>query len=168
MNIGRYLRAAQIKLELETRPDLALEEEVRATERYRWELKESVLREIGALLIASGRAGNPNKLHTDLLNRERKATTGIGQGIAIPHVRTMNVKSMVMAFARSTSGVEFLALDGKPVHLFLAVVAPPYDDAQYLKFYREMASIFMDPARVRELMDAQDEHEVIKVFRSVA
>lgn len=167
MNIGRYLRPEQIKLEIATRPDLELEEEVRATERYRWQLKEGVLRELCDLLCASGKAGNPNKLLTDLINREKKSTTGIGRGIAIPHVRTMNAKDMIMAFARSTEGVEFLAVDGEPVRLFLAVVAPPYDDAQYLKIYKEMAELFQDEEHVREIMEAGDSHQIIKVFRSM-
>jgi PTS system fructose-specific IIC component len=79
----------------------------------------------------------------------------------------MNVKEMVMAFARSTEGVEFFAVDGRPVHLVLVVVAPPYDDALYLKIYREMAGLLKDEDRVGQIMAAETEHEIIKVFRSI-
>ncbi len=167
MNIGRYLRPEQVKLELTTHPDPDADPELVGTDRYRWGLKEAVLEELCDLLAASGKAGNRNKLLLDLTNRERKATTGIGSGLAIPHVRTMNVKEMVMAFARSTEGVEFLSVDGAPVHLVLAVVAPPYDDAQYLRIYKEMAGLLKDEDRVEAIMAAGTEHEIIKVFRSI-
>ncbi len=167
MNIGRYLRPEQVKLEIETRPDPDADEETAATERFRLRIKDGVIEELCDLLCASGKVGSRNKLLADLVNRERKSSTGIGHGVAIPHVRTMNAKEMIMAFARSTEGVEFLAVDGRPVHLLLAVVAPPYDDAQYLKIYKEMATLFQDEEHVREIMEAEDVHQIIKVFRGM-
>lgn len=167
MNIGRYLRPEQVKLELETCPDPDVEESIRAGDRYRWSQKQGVIEEVCALLCASNKAGNPKRLLTDLINREKKATTGIGHGVAIPHVRSMNVKEMVVAFARSSAGVEFLAVDGEPVHLILAIVAPPYDDSLYLKIYREMAQMFLDEEVVRGIREAEDEHEIIRIFRSM-
>ena len=81
MQLTRYLRPAQVKLDLETRNDPEREAEV-SPQRYLASLKESVLAELADLLDASGKVGNKSKLLTDLINRERKATTAVGKGIA--------------------------------------------------------------------------------------
>jgi mannitol/fructose-specific phosphotransferase system IIA component (Ntr-type) len=104
------------------------------------------------------------KLRSDLENRERKATTGIGGGIAIPHVRTMQAKEFTICFARSTPGLEFGAVDGQPVHLFFGVVAPPYDDKLYLEVYKTIGELLSEEATREALMKAESEHEVIKVI----
>ncbi|RME85563.1 MAG: PTS sugar transporter subunit IIA, partial [Planctomycetota bacterium] len=72
-------------------------------------------------------------------NREKKATTGLGEGFALPHVRTMEARDLAMALLRVPEGVDFDAIDQKPVYLFLAMVAPPYDDNLYLRIYRDIA-----------------------------
>lgn len=162
MKLTRYLKPAQVKLELATTdppeiPEGANPQKIRAM------TKESVLREIADLFASSGMVANKSKLFTDLVNRERKASTAIGNGIAVPHVRTMQARQFIIAFARSTLGVDFDSADGKPAHLFFAVVAPPYNDDLYLKVYREMALIFGKEEKVSLLMAAKSEHEVIKI-----
>lgn len=161
MRLTRFLKPPQIRLELQTRtivnPEWSAERIVRET-------KERVLTELAELLNASGNVNNPKKLLTDLMNRERKATTGIGGGIAIPHVRTMQARRFTMAFARSRDGVEFGALDGAPVHFFFAVVAPPYDDKLYLQVYKRIGEVFGTAGAREQLMDAADEHEVIRLI----
>lgn len=161
MRLTRFLKPPQIRLELRTRtvvnPDWSSERIVRET-------KELVLAELAELLEESGGVGNPKRLLTDLVNRERKATTAIGDGIAIPHVRTMQAKRFTLAFARSRAGVEFGAVDGAPVHFFFAVVAPPYDDKMYLQVYRRIGEVFGSPEAREQLMDAADEHEIIRLI----
>ena len=62
-----------------------------------------------------------------LKRRESLGSTGIGKGIAIPHGRSLAVNEVRVLFARSTAGVDFEAMDGKPAHLFFLIVAPPQD-----------------------------------------
>lgn len=163
MRLTRYLKPAQIKLELATKnlPELP---EGWTQNRYVQDRKESILFELADLLETSGKVANKKKFLIDLINREKKATTGIGGGIAIPHVRTMQVRDFTMAFARSAGGVEFGALDKQPVHLFFAIVAPPYDDTIYLKLYRQIGLIFGQRDNFQKLIEAKDEHEVIKIL----
>ena len=103
-------------------------------------IREGVIAELCELLSATGEVANPNRLFRDLYNREKRAVTAVGEGVAFPHVRTLQVKSFVMAFGRSLEGLPFDAPDEEPVRLFFAMAAPPYEDRTYLKVYRSLAS----------------------------
>src|SRR3972149_5582771 len=103
MNLARYIKPTQVKVELATRTSPPPEGV--SPERHRWGIKEAVLGELCELLDSSGKAGNKSKLMTDLINREKKASTAIGHEVAIPHVRTMQAKELILAFVRSTDGI---------------------------------------------------------------
>ena len=132
--------------------------------RFLWSVKSSILQELVGLLEASGKVSNPKKLFTDLENRERKATTGIGKGIAIPHVRTMQAKDFTLCFARCTPGIYFATLDKEPVHFFFGVVAPPYKDKLYLEVYKKIGQVFGTEEARASLYEAKNEHEVIRIL----
>jgi mannitol/fructose-specific phosphotransferase system IIA component (Ntr-type) len=157
----RHLRAAQVKLELEAAAPVEFPEGW-SRERRIWSVKERALAEIADLLDASGRVANRTKLLADLVNRERKATTAIGGGIAIPHVRTMQARDFALCLARSGPGVEFDAPDGELVHIFVGVVAPPYDDRLYLEVYREIGTLLSRAEARAAILGARDAHEVVK------
>jgi mannitol/fructose-specific phosphotransferase system IIA component (Ntr-type) len=153
-----------IKLELEAR-NPAPEDPPLPREKYIWQAKEIVLLELAELVTSGGRASSTNKLLADLLNREKKASTGLVRGIAIPHVRTQNAREMIFAFARSTPGIEFDCLDGEPAHLFFVIVAPPYDDQVYLRIYKQMAMAFQSTDVKEEFLSATTPGEVIRAMR---
>jgi PTS system nitrogen regulatory IIA component len=80
------------------------------------------------------------KLHKMLKRRENLGSTGIGKGIAIPHCRSNVVDSLRVAFGRKKDGVEFKAIDDKPVHNFFLIVAPPLEVSnQYLPVLGKIA-----------------------------
>lgn len=161
--LTRFLRPPQVRLELRTTTPAEIPEGW-SRDRFVWSVKEAVLAEMAELLDASGKVSNRSKLQTDLVNRERKSSTAVGHGVAIPHVRTMQAKEFTIAFARSTPGVEFDAPDGAPVHFFLSVVSPPWDDKLYQEVYRDVAELFLDEAARAALVGATTEHEIIKVI----
>lgn len=167
MNLARYLKPDLMKLELETDPGALLDEEEARSDRLLWEVKRSVLTELVDLFERSGEVGNPSKLFIDLFNREKKATTGLEKGVAIPHVRTIQAKSFIMTFARSTGGIDFDALDGQPSHLFFGLVCPPYEDRTYLKAVKDLMSLARLEEFRRRLLDAHSEHEVMKAFKEM-
>ena len=136
-------------------------------EKYVLSQKERILEELVDLVERSGRVGHRNKLFTDLFNREKKAGTGIGKGIAVPHVRTGEVKEFLFAFARSTPGLDFDCRDGAPAHLFFVLVAPPWDDTTYLKIYRKLATAFSLSGLeiTQEFLEARDEGEIVRAVR---
>jgi mannitol/fructose-specific phosphotransferase system IIA component (Ntr-type) len=164
MNLARLLRPELIKLEMET-TTLPQSEPPLPPDRYVWTIKEAVLGELAALVADGGRVGSQGKLFIDLVNREKKASTGLVHGIAIPHVRTIHAREMLFAFARSTPGLEFDCLDGEPAHLFFVIVAPPYDDLQYLRIYKQMATAFHVTDVREEFLRANDAGEVIRAMR---
>jgi PTS system fructose-specific IIC component len=109
---------------------------------------------------------NQAKLFKDLDHRERKATTGIASGVAIPHVRSMQVKHFVMGFVRAPQpGWPFLSLDGEPTRFFFLLASPPWDDRLYLQVYRELAAVIQDEETMEALGRAADVQEVMNAFR---
>ena len=168
MNILRFLRPQCIKLRLDFVPAEALEDEPPTTTaaRHRRE-KEVLIAELAELLSRSGDIANLPKLTKDLSHRERKATTAIAPGIAIPHVRTYQAKSFIIGLARADApGVDFDSLDGEPTRLFVLLTSPPWDDRTYLQVYREFAQIVQDEDALAGLMAAQTEQDVFNTLRT--
>jgi mannitol/fructose-specific phosphotransferase system IIA component (Ntr-type) len=171
MQIRRFLRPESIRLELRTRVrpeespvDEDFDPESAANLRR---IRESIFEEIVELFDATGEVANPKKLWREFDERERKAVTAIGRGLAIPHVRTLQVKTFLMAFARSRDGLPFRAPDEEPVHIFLAMVAPPYDDRTYLKLYRSLAKSVLETSLIDELMSAEDPSEILLALKNI-
>ena len=170
MNFRRFLPPAAIRLNLHTKrdPDGELPPDFDVTGRRNMErIRKGVIGEIADLLEATGRAGNPKRLFRDLYHREKRAGTAVGQGIAFPHVRTLQVKSFVMAFGRSVEGLPFGAPDDEPVHLFFAMAAPPYDDRTYLKVYRSLAKLLLQPEYFDEFLTAEEPGKVLRTLEII-
>lgn len=165
MRLSRYITEDLVKLEMSTQVPPPPEEG--SVEKWRAQAKEQVLEELVALLASANRTGNESKLLIDFVNRERKATTAIGQGIAIPHIRTMQAKEFMLAFARSTEGYDFDSLDGKPTHMFFVMAAPPYDDSLYLKAFKALAEMAQYEHFRDELMTAESPGEILRAIRSM-
>ena len=131
-------------------------------------LKEEVVDELADLFMNTGQIRNRSKFGHDLLSRERKATTAIGQGLALPHVRSMQPKQFCMIFARSRDGVWYDSPDGEPVHIFFGMAAPSYDERvsnEYLQAYKWIARCFKEEEWLPSaLLQAEDEHEIIAIL----
>ncbi len=164
MNLSRYMTEAAVKLEMVT----AIEPLEEGASKVRWlqDSKEKILDELISVLEAGNRIGNRTKLLLDYVNREKKATTGIGHGIAIPHIRSMQAKEFMMGFARSTAGYDFDSLDQKPAHLFFVMAAPPYDDNFYLKAFKSLSEMLQFDTVREQLMQVTSPGEVIRIIRS--
>ncbi|MFH1686421.1 MAG: PTS sugar transporter subunit IIA [bacterium] len=163
MIISRYIQESAVKLELET----IIEPLEDGASREKWcqRGKELILSELVSLLETDNRVGNRTKLVLDFVNREKKATTGIGDGIAIPHIRSLQAKEFMIGFGRSTKGYEFDALDGLPVHMFFVMAAPPYDDNLYLKVFKSLMEMLQYDSFRQELMNAKQPGELIRSIR---
>ncbi|MFH1143442.1 MAG: PTS sugar transporter subunit IIA [Candidatus Eisenbacteria bacterium] len=166
MNLARLIRPECILLELRTTAPPEPEGEFDRT-RYVWAIKDAVIGELAEVMAESGRIGNINRLRNDLINREKKATTGLAFGVAVPHVRTREAREFLLGFARSTPGLPFDSLDGNPTHMFFVLVAPPYDDTMYLRVYKQIAEAFTYRDPTRMLMEAQSGGEIIRAFKDL-
>ncbi len=168
MNILRFLRPECIKLGLDFAPAEGEEGESEATRaaRHRRE-KEVLIAELAGLLARSGEIANLPKFTKDLSHRERKATTAIAPGVAIPHVRTYQARSFIIGLARAAEpGVDFDSLDGEPTRLFVLLTSPPWDDRTYLQVYREFAQIVQDEEALDGLMRAATVQDVFNALRA--
>lgn len=167
MNILRFMRPECIRMELQTRPaEVPVDETPSQGDRRLVADKEAILQELVDLLDHSGEIVNPTKFYKDMLNRERKATTAIAPQLAIPHVRSMQVRSFIMGFARAPrEGVPFGSLDGGPTRLFFCLASPPYEDKLYLRVYRQFAEMIRHDWVIDSFLDAETEQDVLNILR---
>ena len=129
------------------------------------ERREQVIAELVELLLPVGVVQHRGRVYNDLIFRERKASTGLGYGIAVPHVRTRHVRDLAIGFGRTTYPLDWDALDDMPVDLFFVIVAPPFDDRIYNRLWPKLAGI-LQFEHVREaLRKATDPGEVIGIIR---
>lgn len=165
MRLSRFLKEEAIKMEMTTVVEPP--EDGCSVEKWRLKSKELILGELVSLLENGGRIGNRSKLLTDFVNREKKATTAIGHGIALPHIRSIQAKDLIIAFARSTKGYDFDAPDKDPAYLFIIMAAPPYDDSLYLKVFKSLAGMLQYDSFRDELMKTSSPGEVIRAVRAM-
>ncbi len=128
--------------------------------------REGVLKEIVNTVDLDGMVADRGALVDALCERERLGSTGIGYGIAIPHARTDAVRNIVMLFGRSAQGVEFGAMDGKPVHLFFMIASPPAASGEYLKVLARLASLLKEEDFRKKLMGAENCKDILSILRN--
>lgn len=97
--------------------------------------------------------------------REAKGSTGVGEGVAIPHARCDDVDTLMIAYGRSTGGIDWDALDGLPVHHVFLIVAPPvHVSNEYLKVMGEVARLVRDEDVRNRLDKVDDREEFMKIL----
>jgi PTS system nitrogen regulatory IIA component len=99
-----------------------------------------------------------------LLERERLASTAIGEGVAIPHGKLDAVGKLVACVGRAVEGVDFDSMDGRPTHLFFVLVAPENSTGVHLKALARISRLFKDPEFRTRLMQAKDAQEIFRVI----
>lgn len=164
-NISRHMDPELIKLELTT----VAPEMPENGSRRKWlaGFKGLIISELIGVLDPAGKIGNRTKLLLDFTNREKQASTGIGSGFAIPHIRSMQAKKFMIGFARSREGYEFDAIDGQPVNFFFIMAAPPYEDSLYLKVFKSISEMVMFDGFAQQLMEADEPFDIIRIIRSL-
>ncbi len=128
------------------------------------ETKKDILKELADLLNNSEKIKNKEAMLTALLAREKTASTGMGFGIALPHARVKGVQGMVIAFGRSEKGIDFDSLDGKPVHLFFAIVVPETSINTHINALEELSKILADKRNRDFLLNATFPQEVLDLI----
>jgi nitrogen PTS system EIIA component len=128
-------------------------------------VKDEVLAELAAKVVERHPAINREELLKVLLERERLGSTGIGDGVAIPHGKVMNAEELVLAFGRSLKGVDFNSLDGRPAQLFFLLVAPDEAVGLHLKMLARISRLLKDRLTRRKLLDAPDAAAIYTIIR---
>ncbi len=118
--------------------------------------KPGVIRELVGLILKVRPDLDPNLLVETLLLREKLQSTGIGDGVAIPHGKTDAVPDLVACVARSRSGVDFQSTDDQPTHLFFTLLVPADKHGLHLKALARVARLVKDPSIREALLEAAD------------
>lgn len=127
--------------------------------------KKEIIETMLELLVKTENIPNRAKLLEELLEREELSSTGIGDGIAIPHRLSDNVNETMMVFGRSVEGLEFKAVDKKPVHLFFLVVGNKNSAMEHLRVLSKLSRLLHDGTFRDKLMTAGSAEEIIEVFK---
>jgi PTS system nitrogen regulatory IIA component len=127
--------------------------------------KRGALEELVDLLVNAGEIDDREDMVKVLLEREKLGSTGIGEGIAIPHGKTKTVKKLVAAFGRSKKGIEFNSLDEEPAHLFFLLVAPHDSAGPHLKALARISRLFKEQDFREELMNAPTNEALLEAIR---
>lgn len=120
------------------------------------EMTEAILRVAGGL--------NRDDIIKVLQERERLGSTGIGDGVAIPHGKLKNIDRLLISFGRSRRGVDFESMDGKPAQLFFLLVAPEESVGIHLKTLARISKLLKNPDVRRRLIDAADGDEIFRII----
>ncbi|UCG13204.1 MAG: PTS sugar transporter subunit IIA [Deltaproteobacteria bacterium] len=127
--------------------------------------KREVLEELtGALLKSKGNL-NKEALVEVLLERERLGSTGIGDGIAIPHGKIPDLDELVLSFGRSDRGIEFDSMDGRPTHLFFLLIAPENSAGIHLRALAKISRLLKSAHFRQRLMEAGTKEEIFRVIQ---
>ena len=101
---------------------------------------------------------------TALLEREALTSTGLGHGVALPHVKTDVINEICIAFGRSAEGIDFNALDGNPVRFFFLIIAPTSKAEEYLKTLSSISALVKNDKIRSKLHAAKSADELYKIF----
>ncbi|WP_144569526.1 PTS fructose transporter subunit IIABC [Bacillus pseudomycoides] len=126
--------------------------------------KEAVIDELVKKLEKAGRLNSQEEFKEAILQREMQSTTGIGEGIAIPHAKTKAVKQPAICFGRSVSGVNYESLDGQPAHLFFMIAASEGANNTHLETLSRLSTLLMDEGFRKQLLEAKSEEELLHLF----
>jgi PTS system nitrogen regulatory IIA component len=99
-----------------------------------------------------------------LLERESLQSTGIGEGVAIPHGKMAGLDRLVASFAHSPEGIDFDSIDGQPTHHFFLLVVPEHSGGQYLKALARISRFFRDASFRQQLSEAESLEDVIRAI----
>jgi len=116
----------------------------------------------GALARAHGL--DAAKLNDVLVEREKLGSTGIGEGVAIPHGKLPGVPGLLAAFARSVPGIEFQAIDGKPTHLFFVLFAPENSAGIHLKALARISRLFRNASLRKAILEAPNAKAIFQLI----
>lgn len=127
--------------------------------------KEEALQEMVALLVGAGKIREPAVLLEALLAREKMVSTGVGDGIAIPHCASPELSAPAFAVARKRAGLAFDALDGQPVRLLFLLVGVKGQPTAQLRLLSRLARLLRDPGFTAALLAAGSPEEMLQLLR---
>ncbi|UUV98502.1 PTS fructose transporter subunit IIABC [Vagococcus luciliae] len=126
--------------------------------------KKSAITEMVNKLYDTGRIDNKEVFEEGILAREAQTTTGLGDGIAMPHAKNKAVVKPTVLFARSKEGLDYEALDGQPTYLFFMIAAPEGANDTHLQALASLSRLLLNPGMIADLKEANTPDEVLSII----
>ncbi|MFQ5452829.1 MAG: PTS sugar transporter subunit IIA [Candidatus Zixiibacteriota bacterium] len=129
--------------------------------------KNEVIEELVDLVATSNMVKEREQLLKDVIERENLVTTGVGYGVAFPHAKTRSVKGIVIAFGRNSQGIDFEAMDHKPVYLFFLIAAPEDAIGAHLNVMARLSYLMKSESNREKLLNASSQGDVLALMDNV-
>ncbi|WP_291256669.1 fructose-specific PTS transporter subunit EIIC [Fusobacterium sp.] len=126
--------------------------------------KEEVIDEMIGMLMDNGRLNDREEYKKEILKREAQSSTGLEEGIAIPHAKTKAVKIPSIAFGRSLEGVDYDSLDGEPSKLFFMIAAPADATDSHIEVLSKLTTLLLDDNLRENLLKAETKDEILNLL----
>lgn len=126
--------------------------------------KEEIIDEMLDVLVKAGKVENKAVAKECVLDRERKMSTGMKHGIAIPHGKTDSVNDLVACIGISDNPVDFDSLDQEPCRIFIMTLSPVNKTGPHLQFLAEVSLLFKSADKRQQILETQDKEEVIRIL----
>lgn len=126
--------------------------------------KEGVIEEMIDLMVAAGRITDKTSALDAVLERERKMSTGMQYGVALPHGKTPTVDDLITAFALKKEGMDFEAMDGKPSTIFVMTVSSTNRTGPHIQYLWEISKLLTRPAIRKRLLASESEEDIIRIL----
>jgi len=128
--------------------------------------RDSLLKEVVVFLKERNRVTKEKELFEKLLQRENLGSTAIGEGVAIPHCKIKGIKSPIVVLALSKKGVDFLAADKKPSHIFFLVVSSPENPSLNLQILAAIAHLVRKGKTLKKkILEAENTSVILDILR---
>ncbi|RAK06916.1 PTS system D-fructose-specific IIA component (F1P-forming) (Frc family) [Halanaerobium saccharolyticum] len=129
--------------------------------------KDSVIKEMIEIMAENEIITDKEEVIKKAMEREEKGTTGVGKGVAIPHVKSDAVKRPAVAFGRSDAGIDYGSMDEKLSHLFFLITVPEESHDEHLKLLAQLSRNLVHDDFRDSLLEAKDAEEVMNILENI-
>ncbi len=126
--------------------------------------KEEIIGEMLNILLKAGKVADRDLAYADLLSREKKMSTGMQYGVAIPHAKTLAVAELTACIGIHRKGIDFDSLDGQPANIFIMTLSPVDRTGPHVQFLAEISMVLKSRAARLKVLESVSAAEVLAVF----
>ncbi|MCL2374002.1 MAG: PTS sugar transporter subunit IIA [Treponema sp.] len=126
--------------------------------------KEEIINELLDMLVAAKKIDDREAAYAAVMERERKMSTGMKHGIAIPHGKSQTIHDLAACIGISDVPVDFDSLDHEPCRIFIMTLSPVDKTGPHLQFLAEISLLFKSPEKRKEILNAASAQEVLKIL----
>jgi len=132
--------------------------------RLKSDSKDGVIEELIDVLVSSGKIRDRKASLKAVIDREKKMSTGLQNGIAIPHGKTDTIDSLVASIGISPNGIPFDSLDGQPAQIILLTVSPASRTGPHIQFLADISRVLHNEETRQRVLTATHEDEVLELL----